>query len=576
MNTKPLDIGQSPTGSRFALPLDTVTATIAILAIKGKGKTYLSDVLSEELLKHGQIPVIIDYTGAHWGLKSSADGSRAGFPVVVFGGEHADLPLEPGAGEVIAGAIVEQRFPAIVDVSTLRKGEANRFLGDFLEALYRLNRLPLMLVCDEADAYAPQKPFGDQARTLGAIEDIVRRGRIRGIGCTLITQRPQVINKNVLTQSEMLVALGMSHPKDIGAIKEWVDVNGDRTQADAMIASLPSLAKGTAWFWAPAMGLFERVQVRPRETFDSSATPKPGEVRRVPQALAAIDISKLGQQIAATAQRAKDSSPAELRKRIARLEAELAAKPARASVEKVETPVLPAGAEGVLARLAETVDSLAMQTGQVKADLDTILREIRGSLARFTPAGGPAGVPQPVRAQENAGRVVPASPVTRPARAGSDSAEALGKAERRVLAVLAQHPEGCAKGKLALLSGYTYSGGFRNTLSALRSRGLIEGGNEEVMRITDAGLTALGEYDPLPAGEELRQFWLSSPLFGQAERDILSHLFSADDQVDGPALAAAVRREYSGGFRNSLSTLRTAGVIVGRNTGVIALAPDLQ
>jgi DNA helicase HerA-like ATPase len=87
-----------------------------------------------------------------------------------------------------------------------------RFMVAFAETLYRLNREAVHLFVDEADAFAPQARNygGDENRMLGAMEDIVRRGRKRGIGCTLITQRPAVLNKNVLTQCEVLVACGWS------------------------------------------------------------------------------------------------------------------------------------------------------------------------------------------------------------------------------------------------------------------------------------------------------------------------------------------------------------------------------
>jgi hypothetical protein len=100
----------------------------------------------------------------------------------------------------MAEALVGDRFSCILDLSLFRKGQAHRFLAPFLETLYRRNREPLHLFADEADFYAPQKPFGDEARTLGAMSDVVRRGRIRGIGCTLITQRPAVLSKDVLTR----------------------------------------------------------------------------------------------------------------------------------------------------------------------------------------------------------------------------------------------------------------------------------------------------------------------------------------------------------------------------------------
>jgi len=62
-------------------------------------------------------------------------------------------------------------------------------VADLAEELHRKNRNPLHLVIDEADAFAPQKPRPDETRMLGALDEIVRRGRIRGLGCTLVTQR---------------------------------------------------------------------------------------------------------------------------------------------------------------------------------------------------------------------------------------------------------------------------------------------------------------------------------------------------------------------------------------------------
>jgi hypothetical protein len=311
--------------SDLSVPLDFVTQTQAILAKRGVGKSYTASVQAEELLKAHQQVVIIDPTGAWWGLRSSADGKRPGFPIPILGGEHASVPLEEHAGEVIASAIVQRRFSALVDLSLFRKGQIQRFMAPFLETLYRLNREPMHLFVDEADAIAPQKPFGEEARTLGAMEDVVRRGRRREIGCTLITQRPAVLNKNVLTQCEILCAMRLVHPRDISAIQEWVNVHADPAQARQMIESLPSLPVGTAWFWSPGWGdIFQRVKIRARETFDSSATPKVGEKIREPKVLAAVEIEQLGAEIAAAVQRARGNDPAHLKTELARLRGELA------------------------------------------------------------------------------------------------------------------------------------------------------------------------------------------------------------------------------------------------------------
>lgn len=98
---KNIDIG-SAGGKAFALPLEAVTQTIAILAKRGVGKSYTASVMAEGMLAAGQQVVILDPTGAWWGLKSSASGKEPGYQVTVFGGDHADLPLQENVGELIA------------------------------------------------------------------------------------------------------------------------------------------------------------------------------------------------------------------------------------------------------------------------------------------------------------------------------------------------------------------------------------------------------------------------------------------------------------------------------------------
>ena len=234
------------TGLRIAdtltLPLEAVTETFAVLARRGMGKTNLAVVITEELVAAGLPVVVIDPVGVWWGLRSSADGSSAGIPVVIFGGDHADLPLEAGSGEIVARAIVEHRFSSVIDLSGMRKSAMRRFCTDLVETLYRLNREPLHVVVDEADLLAPQaRAMGDAAPLLGAMEDLVRRGRARGIGCTLITQRPAVLHKDVLSQAGALVALGMTSPRDVAAIDEWVRLHADDGEARTLKASLPSV-----------------------------------------------------------------------------------------------------------------------------------------------------------------------------------------------------------------------------------------------------------------------------------------------------------------------------------------------
>jgi len=551
-----LNIGLTTRGTHFRLPLELATQSTAILAKRGVGKTYTAAVIMEELLAVGQVPVVIDPTGAHWGIKASADGKAKGYPVVVFGGEHADLPLEEGSGEAIARAIVEQRFPAIIDLSMLRKGAVRRFMVAFLEALYRLNRLPLTLVVDEADDICPQRPFGDEAQMVGAMEDVVKRGRKKGLGVILITQRPADLAKQVLTQCEVLVAMRLVHPLDIKAVMEWVHVHADTARAKQMVESLPSLPVGTAWFWSPGFGdIFERVTVRKRNTFDSSATPKPGEKVVTPKQLAQADLTKLGADIAASLERAKENDPAALKlklaaaqKDIARMTAELAKPPiASVSVHEIDRPVLSPSDHAKLNSIAERLRDLSAEFGVLFAD-------VKGRIAACEKTRALPAPKMPMARQSHIVVIPPRLPAT-PPPAGNLDVGTGGK--RRILIALAQYRDGMNARRLSLLTGITQSGGtWRTYMGELRGAGYVEGGSDH-MRITDAGAAALGSYTPLPTGDALRDYWRQR-LGDSGKRAIFDFVvaayphavtYEAVSDATGIALAGGTWRTYLGELR---------------------------
>jgi DNA helicase HerA-like ATPase len=183
----------------LTLPAEAVTETFAILAKRGAGKTYAAAVLVEEMVTTGLPVCVIDPVGVFYGLRSSADGRSPGLPVVILGGQHADLPLPLEAGAAVADLVIDERVPVVLDLSELSKRGQRRLVADFMEQLFRRNRDPLHVVVDEADLFAPQRGGPDLARLLGAYEDLVRRGRARGLGCTSITQRPAVLHKDILS-----------------------------------------------------------------------------------------------------------------------------------------------------------------------------------------------------------------------------------------------------------------------------------------------------------------------------------------------------------------------------------------
>ena len=171
---------------------------------------------------------------------------------------------------MLATALVEHGFSAIFDVGLMVTEDQIRFTSDFASELLRINRIALHLYIDEADTFAPQLTENrGQKVCLGTVSCLVKQGGVRGVGVTMITQRPADINKKVLSQVDILTVLRMSHPLDIKAATDWIKSEVSVEFAGEVESALPSLPVGSAFFCSASLGIGERVDVRTRETFSS-------------------------------------------------------------------------------------------------------------------------------------------------------------------------------------------------------------------------------------------------------------------------------------------------------------------
>lgn len=318
------------------------------------------------------------------------------------------------------------------------------------------------LFVDEADRFVPQRsPRGDQ-RMLGAFEAIVRRGGLRGLGTTLISQRAAVVNKNVLEQLDLLVVLRTVGPNDRKAIEAYVSAHGTDVQLAELVGSLPSLGLGEAWLWEPGAEppLYERVQIRERRTFNSSATPKPGERRVEPRRLADVDLDAVKEAMAATIERADAEDPKKLGVRIRELERDLARARAQQTaatpdVERVEVsvfdPELVARIEAVTGEIKAVGAELVALAGIVVQRLDAVDHGPASAVA--SAALKPERRPRP-----KALSVV-------------DGDVHLKAGARRILEILARHhPMKVTRAQVGTLTGFKASGGtFGTYLSTLSS-----------------------------------------------------------------------------------------------------------
>lgn len=280
------------------IPDEALDADIAILGKKGRGKTYAAKGIVERLLDMERRVVILDPLSTWWGLRTSADGKGAGYPVAVFGGPHGDMPLNDKMGTALAQTLATTNLPSVIDLGEMTKAATVRFARDFLAELFRKNRDPLWLILEEADLLAPQNPMGDTAAVLAEVDRIARRGRAFGFRLITMTQRPARLHKDVLTQLSTLIAMGVSSPQDRDAIKAWVEGNADRDEAKEVTKTLASLKVGEGWVWAPDHDILKRVKFPPIKTLDTSRTPKVGEKRIEQVKLAEVDLSAIHDALA--------------------------------------------------------------------------------------------------------------------------------------------------------------------------------------------------------------------------------------------------------------------------------------
>ena len=206
------------------LPVSALDERVAIVGTSGSGKTYAAKGLGEKLLDAAARVCVVDPLGVWWGLRAGADGTSPGYPVVVFGGRHADVPLREGMGAALGRLVGTHPLACVVDLSELGGSAARRrFMAAFAEAVYEANEEPLHLVLDEADMWAPQRPQPEGMALLGRIEEIVRRGRVRGFIPWLISQRPAVVHKDVLSQADILVCMKLTASQDRDAVGGWIE-----------------------------------------------------------------------------------------------------------------------------------------------------------------------------------------------------------------------------------------------------------------------------------------------------------------------------------------------------------------
>ncbi|PZR07092.1 MAG: hypothetical protein DI536_28975 [Archangium gephyra] len=538
------------------LPLDAITERLAFLGQSGGGKTYAAGVLAEQMLELGAQVVVLDPVGPWWGLRSSADGKKAGYPITVFGGIHGDVPLTHTAGAIVADVLVDRGVSAVLDVSDFTVGQMHQFVRDFAERFFdrkKRNPTPVHLFLEEAHTFLPERlpPDPMAATMLHRLERIVRVGRNYGIGSSQISQMPQAVTKKTLNQAALCFAFRTVGKHERKALRDWFDQHG----GGELVKELPSLAKGVAYAVSPGwLQVTKAVRIAAKTTFDSSETPKFGGKPTAPKVLAPVDVEQLRAAMGSAMEEAEKDDPKALRKRIVELERQLAAKPAApAPVERIiEKPVL---GEKEVNALREVVAA----HGRAAEAMQSVVTPIIEALRQVTRPGTPQDangyntrrppVPRPEPRQRPAAR----------ARSDQQGGQGLGGGERAMLeALVSRHPTPLTRNQVAMLSGYAAGGGtFAKYLSTLKSGGFVVTSGDQ-LSATAAGVAAAGDVAPIT---DVVLMWRAK--LGGGERRMFDELVDVyPESLERAELGERTGYESKGGtFAKYLSTLKSIGVV---------------
>jgi len=233
---------------------------IGILGIRGSGKSNTAGVIFEELLNYNYPLTVVDIDGEYFGLKEK-------YELLVIGkGENVDLNIEPEDAEHVAEISIEQSIPVVLDLSGFLKEDQRETLKSYLTRLWNMAgklRKPYMIGIEESHEYIPQ---GKKSELKEIITRVALRGRKRGLGAVVISQRSAKVEKDVLTQAGMLFLHRVVHEADMKVYNDLLPWK--KSEVREIVTGLKT---GECVFLDESDT--KKIYVRERSTFHAGFTP---------------------------------------------------------------------------------------------------------------------------------------------------------------------------------------------------------------------------------------------------------------------------------------------------------------
>lgn len=584
----------------FDLPEKIFDQHSIVLGKTRSGKSSKMRRMCEHHLHQHEPVTIIDPKGDWWGIKSSADGKKPGYAVVIFGGEHADVPINEHSGAQVAELVATGNRPALIDLSEFMVGERTRFFIAFASTFFKLARGRRFLYIDEVHNFAPQGKIldVDAGKMLHWANRLASEGSGKGITLIAASQRPQKVHKDFVTSCETLIACRVIHKLDRDAIKDWIDGCADPTIGKEVLQGLAGMQREESWVWSPEIDFGPKKIVWPMfETYDSFK-PRTGTVKKL-RGWATVDLEEVKGKLAQAVEEAKANDPTELRREVARLKQTL-----KRADEKMGRTIPPdreaeirkhayvLGQQEALQELLKNVPQFieTILTRRIDWTIREAVKDSRTLLDKFfsskqyprrTPRlkQDPPSVADRKRVEnlEHA-RAVKSVAGVEIKRAGNGSEHGISGPQQKILdRLLWLEDHGIAparKETLAAVSGVSpNSGSYFNNLGALRSARLIDYPTPGEVCFTETGRARA---EPVNDSRPIHLHWLD--IVTGPQQNILKHLLTVHPHVPSKeALAEAIGvSSNSGSYFNNLGRLRMLGAIDYPTKGTVALTKHVM
>lgn len=495
----------------------------AVLGIRDSGKTYTATEATEELYDGGIPSIWLDPIGVAHNLR--IPGKGRGYPIVVAGGKHGDLPLTPkNVGEIVRAAMVAN-VSLVIDLFSveLSKSDWRRIVRETMQILLHENEPHGLrhIFIEEAAEFVPQRPF--DMDVYSAVEKVVRMGGNSKLGITLINQRSADLNKSVLELCANVFVHRQKGKNTLLDLKKWIGLLNMTAAEEQKIAdSLPDLKSGQCWalindlpkpvfLKVPQKNSLHpdrrAISASPAELAKRKPVPADKFVGAMKAALAAAEAKKALPRVAAIAPapaKAALPSPREETERARSLEKAIADTRAQAAAQFREamTAAIEAEVSRATDRFKGEIDALAARLASNASELLHLTFERLKAAIRT--ARLPASTMPAAMADTSAPR--PFAPAASPISAPRASNGALPKGEEAILKAIAQFGP-VDRDQLSVLAGYKKTS--RDTYVQKLAQGHLIEVNGKELTATAAGISALGDFERLPTGSALREYWFA-------------------------------------------------------------------